>query len=110
MTPTRLQQFAEAYAPAVMAAAGELKPYSSGRTLEEYALDTTLAMLAQIEGAGVHGIEHYEINTRGGAFRLTCSALGVVPGAVTHSAGRAIPAGSIATHSRALQDFLDGGM
>lgn len=91
MPPARLQSFAEAYAPAVMAAALDLAPHLCGRTADEYALDTTLAMLDQIERAGVHGVSDYIINTRGGAFRRTCDALGL----------------DTTNPARALQDYLD---
>ena len=91
VTPARFQAFAEAYAPAVMAATLDLAPFLGNKSANEFALDATLAMLDRIERAGVHGVDHYVLNTRGGAFRRTCEALGL----------------GIVNPARALQDYLD---
>jgi hypothetical protein len=90
MNPARLTAFQDAYAPAVLRAVVDLNLHRSGRSPQEYALDAALAMLDTIERRGVEAVEHYVINTRGGAFRHTAEALGVEPTA------------------RALQGYLEG--
>ncbi|MDO8705376.1 MAG: hypothetical protein Q7J84_10565 [Sulfuricaulis sp.] len=77
MSPAQFQRFAEAYAPAVLAAVQELKPDLCGDTAEEYALAASMSMLDGIERAGVESISHYLLNSAGGAFRRTCEALGI---------------------------------
>ena len=90
MNPSRFQSFADAYAPAVLAAVVDLGPYLGGRTAQEYALNICLAMLGTIQTHGVSAVEHYVFNTRGGAFRRTAETLGIDPS------------------TRSLQDYLEG--
>jgi len=90
MNPTRFESFADAYTPAVLAAVVELKPHLAGQRAEDYTLAAALAMLNMIQARGVSSVEHYVINTRGGAFRRTAEVLGVEPTA------------------RALQNYLEG--
>lgn len=91
MNPTRFQAFALAYAPAIRQAAvrsGVFLP--TGETVDDYALRVTMDMLDMIEAKGVESVEHYFLNTHGGAFREVGAELGV-PGA-----------------AKALQNYLDG--
>lgn len=75
----RLAAFADAYAPAVLAAVVDLGPHLHGQSAQEYALDACLSMLDMIQAKGLQSIEHYGINSRGGAFRRTAETLGVEP-------------------------------
>ena len=79
MNPARLESFAEAYAVAVMQALVDLDMCVGGQKPQEAALQTTLNLLAMVEANGLHAIEHYVVNTRGGAFRRTAESLGVDP-------------------------------
>ena len=88
MNPTALQRFSEALALAVLQAVPILQPDLHGETAEEWAVNTTLALLDQVQRRGIQGIEHYGINTCGGALRLVCTALGL-------------------PNIRALEDFLE---
>ena len=90
MNPDRFAAFADAYAPAVLQAAVELGPHLHGLKVQEFALEAALAMLDMIQTAGVSSVEHYVLNTRGGAFRRTAETLGVEPTA------------------KALQRYLEG--
>ena len=79
MNPARLESFAEAYAVAVLQALVELDMHMGGQKPQEAALQTALGLLATIESHGLHAVEHYVVNTRGGAFRRTAESLGVDP-------------------------------
>jgi hypothetical protein len=91
VNPARLESFAAAFAPAVLRAEVDLNVHTAGKRPADHALDTTLSMLDMISTRGIAAVEHYVVNTRGGAFRHTCEALG------------------LANTTRALQDYLDGG-
>lgn len=73
--PERLQEFAVAYVPAVKAAAIEIRAWLGHQTLDAYAVDVALLMHNAIQQGGIRSIAHYDLNTRGGAFRLTCQTL-----------------------------------
>ena len=75
--PERLQQFALAYAPAVLDALRSMGPWNGAITVEAYAIEITQAMAAAIERAGVSAVEHYYLNSRGGALRQAGLALGL---------------------------------
>lgn len=91
MNPTRLTAFSEAYAPAILQAIVESGVHiPAGETAQTHALGVTMDMLDMIQAKGVESVEHYFLNTRGGAFRLTCKALG------------------IENSVRAMQNFLEG--
>ena len=75
--PARLQAFAEAYAPSVRQAVDQLRSWTGDLSKDDYAVAMTVEMVAAVERAGIAGIEHYYLNTKGGALRLTASALGV---------------------------------
>ena len=79
MNQERFDTFAEAYVVAVLAAVVELGPHLAGKTVQNYALDSALIMLGMVGDGGLDKIEHYVINTRGGAFRRTAETLGVDP-------------------------------
>ena len=91
MNPERFKSFALAYAPAIRQAAvrsGVFLP--AGETVEDYALRVTMDLLDMIESKGVESVEHYFLNTHGGAFREVGAELGV-PGT-----------------TKQLQNYLDG--
>ena len=91
MNPDRFESFALAYSPAIMQAARSCGVFlASGESLEDYALRTTIDILDMIQAKGVESVQHYFLNTHGGAFRLTCSVLG------------------IENTVKAMQNYLDG--
>lgn len=90
MNPDRFDAFAEAYVVAVRDAVTDLSPHLCGKTVEVFALDSALIMLAMLQDKGIQSIEHYVLNTRGGAFRRTAEQLGIDPSA------------------KALQHYLEG--
>ena len=75
INPARLDDFATAYAPAILAAVKSMGPWTGAKTAEDYALDTTMAMLATIERAGVEAASHYYLNRE--AFPAACATLGI---------------------------------
>ena len=77
INPERLQRFTLAYAPSVLRAVHELKSWTGDLSPEEYAVAMTEGMVAAVQRAGVPGIEHYYLNTQGGALRYTCAELGI---------------------------------
>ncbi|MCR4302115.1 MAG: hypothetical protein NUV51_10930 [Sulfuricaulis sp.] len=79
VNPDRLAAFSECYAVAVLQAIVDLNLHIGSRKPQEAALDTTLNLLAMIEAKGLHAVEHYLVNTRGGAFRRTAEQLGIDP-------------------------------
>jgi len=84
VNPQRFETFADAYAVAVLRAITDLGMHTGGRPVQDYALDATLGLLATIEANGLKAVEHYAVNTRGGAFRHTAEALGVDPARLQH--------------------------
>lgn len=91
MNPARFKAFAAAFTPAVLQAVVDLGPYLAGKTVQQYAEEAARAMLVMVETNDIEVIEHYSLNTKGGAFRLTCDALG------------------IANDLRSIRSYLDGG-
>lgn len=79
MNSSRLDSFSEAYVVAVLAAVVELGPHLGGKNAQEYALDASLDMLGTIQSHGIEAVEHYVINSRGGAFAHTARTLGIDP-------------------------------
>ena len=78
MNPARFESFALAYAPAILQAAKECGVFvEPGVSIEDYALRTTLDMLDMIQAKGIESVQRYYLNTHGGAFRITCKALGL---------------------------------
>jgi hypothetical protein len=79
VNPARFQSFAEAYITALVSAVEHVKPFlQSGETAEQYALDTALVMLEQLQRKGIDAIAPYLLNIQGGALSATCAALGVL--------------------------------
>ena len=90
MNSTRFQTFALAYAPAVRQAAVSSGVHLlPGETVEDYALRVSIDMLDRIEAKGVEAVQHYYLNTYGGAFKTVAAELGIAP------------------TTRAIQDYLD---
>ncbi len=75
LDPDRLQSFALAYAPNILAAVEKMGPWHGRSTAEEYALEVSLAMMGALERGGVAAIEHYYLNRS--ALQLTCTDLGI---------------------------------
>jgi hypothetical protein len=75
--PARLEAFALAYAPAILAAVKTTRPLHGSQSAEDYALEVTLAMLASLKRVGIEGIEHYYLNAQAGALKQTAAELGV---------------------------------
>lgn len=91
MNPDRFQTFALAYATAVKTAAIRSGVFLvPGETIDDYALRITITMLDMIESKGVESVEHYYLNTYGGAFRAVGAELGI-PGT-----------------AKGIQNYLDG--
>lgn len=76
LDPARVEQFALAYAPAVLDIVRRMGPWHGEQAPEPYAMEVTLAMVSGIERAGVEAVQHYYLNGAG-ALRITCDALGV---------------------------------
>lgn len=76
LDPRRLQSFALAYGVAVREVIKERRLWLDEMSPEEFALQTTLDMVAALERGGVKAIEHYYINTCG-AIAATCRELGI---------------------------------
>ena len=92
MNPVRFQSFALAYAPAIRQAAVRSGVFlAPGETVEDYALQTTIAMLDQIEAKGLKAVQNYYLNNYGGAFLAVGAELG------------------IAGTAEGVQKYLDGG-
>lgn len=77
INPDRLQSFALAYAPAVLEAVKAVGPWMGRQSAEDYAVRIALANLETLQRAGVEALMQYYLNATGGAFRLTCDALGL---------------------------------
>jgi hypothetical protein len=77
MNPSRLERFAEAYAPALLEAVRASGCHLCGESAEAFTLGHATAMLDRLQRYGLQAIEHYYLNARGGAFRRTCEALGI---------------------------------
>ena len=78
MNPARFESFALAYAPAILLAAKAIGVHvEPDESIEDYALRTTLDMLDMIQAKGIESVQRYYLNTHGGAFRITCKALGL---------------------------------
>lgn len=91
MNPVRFQTFALAYTTAIKDAAIKSGVFlTPGETVEGYALQVTMDMLDMIEFKGAEAVEHYYLNTYGGAFRAVGAELG------------------IAGTAKAIQNYLDG--
>ena len=91
MNPARLEAFALAYAPALLAAVAVVRPtLQSGEKPEDYVLQVSMDMLDMIQAKGIAAVEHYYLNTKGGALQRTCETLG------------------IENTTRAMQNYLDG--
>jgi hypothetical protein len=76
--PARLEAFATAHVSSVLAAVQrERWPWHGEQSVEDYALEVTLAMVESVKRAGIEAIEHYYLNAFGGALRATAAALGI---------------------------------
>ena len=73
----RFDAFADAYVVAVLAAVTDLGPYLCGKTVEVFALDSALIMLAMVQDKGMESIEHYTLNRV--AFPRVAETLGIEP-------------------------------
>lgn len=91
MNPARFESFALAYTVAIKQAAIRSGVFlAPGESLEDYALRTTIDMLDMIEAKGAESVEHYYLNSYGGAFKAVAAELG------------------IAATAPAIQAYLDG--
>ena len=90
--PARFEQFALAYAPALLVSIKGVKAggWLGKQTPDEYAVSVAMSNLGVLQRAGVEGIAHYYLNAQGGALRSACTELG------------------FEYTPRALQDFLGG--
>lgn len=75
INPARLEAFAVAYVPALLAAVKSCGPFTGALTAEEYAVNTAMNNLAVVERAGVEAASHYYLNRE--AFPAACSTLGI---------------------------------
>ena len=91
MNPARFQTFALAYTTAIKDAAVRSGVFlTPGENINDYALRVTMGMLDRIETLGVESVQHYYLNTYGGAFRAVGVELGI-PGT-----------------AKGIQNYLDG--
>jgi transposase InsO family protein len=90
LDPARLEAFALAYVPAVLAASAAIGPRHNMPSMEEYAVSTALDMVSAIKRGGIEAVAHYYINGLGGAFKRTCADL-----KIEHS-------------TRSLENYLEG--